>query len=132
MASKRCKAAGSAVPRPGLPERPREPREGLYSQPRRTDAGTVMRLSTDELVRPAPKLRAYLRTPTPTWPDIVDTAHWLRHDLGVSKPLWGEACRRWVRGGSYRARARVGETSGAFHLVAWWLFLWDGREGQGE
>jgi hypothetical protein len=51
-----------------------------------------MRLSTDELVRPAPKLRAYLRTPTPTWPDIVDTAHWLRHDLGVSKPLWGEAC----------------------------------------
>lgn len=51
-----------------------------------------MRLSTDELVRLAPKLRAYLRTPTPTWPDIVDTAHWLRHDLGVSKPLWGEAC----------------------------------------
>ena len=46
-----------------------------------------MRLSTDELVRLAPKLRAYPRTPTPTWPDIVDTAHWLRHDLGVSKPL---------------------------------------------
>ncbi len=43
-----------------------------------------MRLSTDELVRLAPKLRAYPRTPTPTWPDIVDTAHWLRHDLGVS------------------------------------------------
>src|SRR5215831_11860328 len=39
-----------------------------------------------------PKLRAYLPTPIPTWPDIVDTAHWLRHDLGVSKPLWGEAC----------------------------------------
>jgi hypothetical protein len=36
-----------------------------------------MRLSTDELVRLAPKLRAYPRTPTPTWPDIVDTAHWL-------------------------------------------------------
>ena len=51
-----------------------------------------MRLSTDELVRLAPKLRAYPRTPTPTWPDIVDTAHWLRHDLGVSKPLWGEVC----------------------------------------
>jgi hypothetical protein len=93
MASKRCKAAaGSAVPHPGLPERPREPREGLYSQPHRTDAGTVMRLSTDELVRLAPKLRAYLPTPIPTWPDIVDTAHWLRHDLDVSKPLWGEAC----------------------------------------
>ena len=51
-----------------------------------------MRLSTDELIRLAPKLRAYLRMPTPIWPDIVDTAHWLRHDLGVSKPLWGEAC----------------------------------------
>ena len=86
MASKRCKAAGSAVPHLGLPERLREPREGLSSQPHRTDAGTVMRLSTDELVRLAPKLRAYLRTPTPTWPDIVDTADWLRHDLGVSKP----------------------------------------------
>jgi replication initiation protein RepC len=22
----------------------------------------------------------------------VDAADWLRHDLGVSKPLWGEAC----------------------------------------
>jgi len=51
-----------------------------------------MRLSTDELVRLAPKLRAYPRTPTPTWPDIVDTADWLCHDLGVSKPLWGEVC----------------------------------------
>jgi replication initiation protein RepC len=95
MASKRCKAAGdSAGPHPGLPERPREPREGLYSQPHRSDAGTGMRLSTDELVRLAPKLRAYLPTPMPTWPDIVDTAHWLRHDLGVSKPLWGEAHKR--------------------------------------
>src|SRR5262249_55420430 len=77
---------------PEPPERPREPQEGLSSRPHRTDAGTVMRVSTDELVRLAPKLRAYLRTPTPTWPDIVDAADWLRHDLGVSKPLWGEAC----------------------------------------
>jgi hypothetical protein len=91
-----------------------------------------MRLSTDELVRLAPKLRAYPRTPTPTWPDIVDTAHWLRHDLGVSKPLRARPAWRWVRGGSHRAHDRVGETSGAFHLVTRWLFLWDGREGQGE
>jgi replication initiation protein RepC len=35
-----------------------------------------MRLSTDELVRLAPKLR---------------------QDLGVSKPLWGEACRAMGR-----------------------------------
>ena len=40
----------------------------------------------------APRLRAYLNTPTPAWPEIVDAADWLRGDLGVSKSLWGEAC----------------------------------------
>jgi NAD(P)-dependent dehydrogenase (short-subunit alcohol dehydrogenase family) len=28
----------------------------------------------------------------PTWPDIVEAADWLRHDLGVSNSLWGKAC----------------------------------------
>jgi replication initiation protein RepC len=28
----------------------------------------------------------------PTWREIIDAADWLRHDLGVSKSLWGEAC----------------------------------------
>jgi replication initiation protein RepC len=51
-----------------------------------------MKLSADELVRLAPRLKPYLGAPSPTWPDIVDAADWLRHDLGVSKPLWGEAC----------------------------------------
>lgn len=49
-------------------------------------------IAPDELVRLAPKLKPYLRRPSPTWPDIVDAADWLRHDLGVSKPLWGDAC----------------------------------------
>ena len=49
-------------------------------------------IAPDELVRLAPKLKPYLRRPNPTWPDIVDAADWLRHDLGVSKSLWGEAC----------------------------------------
>jgi replication initiation protein RepC len=93
MASKGCRATeGSAAPSPEATERPREPQEGLSTRSHRTDAGPIMRVSTDELVRLAPKLRAYLRTSTPTWPDIVDAADWLRHDLGVSKPLWGEAC----------------------------------------
>jgi Replication protein C C-terminal region len=35
---------------------------------------------------------AYLCRPSPTWPELVDAADWLRHDLDVSKPLWGEAC----------------------------------------
>ena len=58
----------------------------------RTDSGTVMKLHPDELAHLAPRLRLYLRNPAPTWPDIVDAADWLRHDLGVSKSLWGEAC----------------------------------------
>jgi replication initiation protein RepC len=43
-------------------------------------------------VRLAPKLKPYLRRPDPTWADIVDAAEWLRHDLDISKSLWGEAC----------------------------------------
>ena len=61
------------------------------AQPVRID-GTVLRLSTDELVRLAPRLRPYLTTPQPAWPAIVDAADWLRGELGVSKSLWGEAC----------------------------------------
>jgi replication initiation protein RepC len=63
----------------------------------RTDSGTVMRLSTDELMHLAPRLRAYLKTPTPAWPEIVDAADWLRGDLGVSKSLWGDACQAMGR-----------------------------------
>ena len=61
-------------------------------QPARTDRGTVMRLSTDELVHLAPRLKPYLRSASPAWPEIVDAADWLRGELGVSKSLWGEAC----------------------------------------
>ena len=51
-----------------------------------------MRLSTDELVHLAPRLKPYLRSASPAWPEIVDAADWLRGELGVSKSLWGEAC----------------------------------------
>jgi replication initiation protein RepC len=44
------------------------------------------------LVRLAPKLKTYLRRPDPVWSDLVDAADGLRHDLGVSKSLWGDAC----------------------------------------
>jgi Replication protein C C-terminal region len=39
-----------------------------------------------------PRLMPYLPRPNPTWPELVNAADWLRHDLDVSKPLWGEAC----------------------------------------
>jgi replication initiation protein RepC len=58
----------------------------------RTDDGTVMRIHPRELVHLAPRLKPYLTTSSPAWPDIVEAADWLRHDLKVSKPLWGDAC----------------------------------------
>ena len=61
-------------------------------EPVRTDSGTVMRLSIDELLILAPRLRTYLTTPRPVWRDIVDAADWLRGEMGISRPLWGEAC----------------------------------------
>lgn len=74
------------------PEPPEGNKRSQASKPIRTDSGTVMRLSAEELLRLAPRLRPYVVVPTPTWPEIVDAADWLRHDLGVSKSLWGEAC----------------------------------------
>jgi replication initiation protein RepC len=61
-------------------------------QPKRPEKGMVHGIRPDELVRLTPKLQPYLRRPNPAWPDIVDAADWLRHDLGVSKSLWGDAC----------------------------------------
>jgi replication initiation protein RepC len=61
-------------------------------QPKRLDKGTMHGIWPEELKRLTPRLKPYLPRPNPTWPEIVDAADWLRHDLGVSKSLWGEAC----------------------------------------
>jgi replication initiation protein RepC len=92
-APENCKSvAGTVAPNHGRPEQQGSGPEGSQTtKPARID-GTVLRLSTDELVRLAPRLRSYLMTPTPTWPAIVDAADWLRGELGVSKSLWSEAC----------------------------------------
>jgi replication initiation protein RepC len=67
----------------GRPDRAAQPRE---------DRGAMMKIRPDELIRIAPRLKPYLRRASPNWAEIVDAADWLRHDLGISKPLWGEAC----------------------------------------
>jgi replication initiation protein RepC len=67
-------------------------RETEHDNGRRTDRGSVMKIRPDELIRIAPRLKSYLRRGSPSWPEIVDAADWLRHDLGISKPLWGDAC----------------------------------------
>ncbi len=51
-----------------------------------------LNLTPGELVRLAPRLKPYLNGPDPTWRDLVDAADWVRNDLGISKPAWGEAC----------------------------------------
>ncbi|MDD2859797.1 MAG: plasmid replication protein RepC, partial [Acidiphilium sp.] len=58
----------------------------------RKDGGSVLKIRPDELIRIAPRLKPYLRRASPSWPEIVEAADWLRHDLGISKPLWGKAC----------------------------------------
>jgi replication initiation protein RepC len=92
MAPERCSApAGTTVPSQATPAPPVGPEVAQPAPPVRIE-GTVLRLSTDELVRLAPRLQPYLTTPVPTWPGVVDAADWLRGELGVSKSLWGEAC----------------------------------------
>jgi replication initiation protein RepC len=59
---------------------------------KRPEKGSVHGVRPDELMRLAPRLRSYLRRPNPTWPEIIDAADWLRHDLDVSKSLWDDAC----------------------------------------
>jgi replication initiation protein RepC len=80
-------ATAEPEPQTGLKDRQRRP-----PVPGRTDSGTAMRLSIDELTMLAPRLRIYLKSPRPAWPEIVDAADWLRGELGVSKSLWGDAC----------------------------------------
>jgi replication initiation protein RepC len=62
------------------------------ARPEPSEAGRVLKLAPDELVKLAPKLKSYLWNPDPAWPDVVEAAAFLRSDLGVSKSLWGEAC----------------------------------------
>jgi len=82
VASKICSREGEGSP-PSLP---------MPERPDRSDKAMVHGIAPDEVVRLAPKLKLYLGRPSPSWPELVDAADWLRHDLGVSKPLWGDAC----------------------------------------
>jgi replication initiation protein RepC len=99
MASEKCKSGrAGAVSDPAPAGRPigEQGEDGAGrggGKPVRTDSGTVMRLSTDELTILAPRLRSYLKTSAPGWREIVDAADYLRGELGVSKSLWGDACQ---------------------------------------
>jgi replication initiation protein RepC len=54
----------------------------------------VEKLHPGELLELAPRLAAHVTQSYPDWSDIVDAGgNCLRHELGVSQTLWGEACR---------------------------------------
>jgi len=42
----------------------------------------VLKLTPDELVKLAPKLKSYLRNPDPGWPDVVDAARSVQTSSG--------------------------------------------------
>ncbi len=77
-----------SVASPSLRPLPGAPREGR---------GTVLGVTTDDMVRLSPRLRPYLSGPSPTWPEFVEAADWLRNELGISKSIWGEACVQMSR-----------------------------------
>jgi len=84
--------AGASIPKTAPVPTQAKTQERPAVKPPRTDSGPVLRITTDELVCLAPRLKPYLTSPCPTWPDIIEAADWLRHDLRVSQPLWGDAC----------------------------------------
>src|SRR4029079_16504189 len=67
IANERCSSpSGPPVPGQATPVQPAGPQKTKRGKPVRID-GTVLRLSTDELVRLAPRLRPYLTTPQAGW-----------------------------------------------------------------
>jgi replication initiation protein RepC len=54
--------------------------------------GDPRRIAPSDLLRLTPKLKHYLRSPHPAWPDIADAADLLRSDLGIPTSLWEDAC----------------------------------------
>jgi replication initiation protein RepC len=58
----------------------------------RPEKRMVNGIRPEELARLAPGLTPFLARSSPSWPEIIDAADWLRQHLGVSKPLWDDAC----------------------------------------
>ena len=57
----------------------------------------ALRIGATELVDLAPRLAQYVPPGRVTWPDVLNAADYLRGELGVSRPLWGEACQSMGR-----------------------------------
>jgi replication initiation protein RepC len=58
----------------------------------RTDSVSLLKITSVELMKLAPRFKPYLRHMSPSWPEVVEAADWLRSELGISKIIWGDAC----------------------------------------
>ncbi|WP_162530912.1 plasmid replication protein RepC [Rhodovastum atsumiense] len=67
----------------------------------------TLRIHPDELLSLAPRLRTYVLSNDPGWPEIVDAAGHMRRDLGIDHHLWGKACLTMGRHGAAVALAIV-------------------------
>ncbi len=80
-------SAALPCPPASAPERPPVPTKPTIG------AEQEIRLKPAQLLDLAPRLLRYMSDATPTWTTIADAAGGsLRHELGVSPSLWGEAC----------------------------------------
>ena len=66
-------------------------------RPSRTDSGSLLKITPTQLRELAPRLNSYLTNHASSWPEIVDAADWLREELGISKFIWGDACKAMGR-----------------------------------
>ena len=66
------------------------------NKPLRTDAGTVLKITTTELTQLAPRLRNYLTSPRPAWPEVINAADWLRGELGSPNPFGARHASLWA------------------------------------
>ena len=88
------------------------------------ECGRSLKVSLEDVLRIAPKLKALVQWEDPSMSEVVDAAGRLAQDYGVSQRLWGEACAFMGRGPAAVAIAIVStkpddhfqkSTAGYFH-----------------
>lgn len=85
------------------------------SQSRQVRQGVSGIRRPNQLLELFPRLEQYITAHEPGWTDIVDAAGGaLRHELGISTTLWGEACRVMGREGAALALAIVSTKAEGF------------------
>jgi replication initiation protein RepC len=74
---------------------PKAPAFGTVTPALESDSELALRVTPAQLIELAPRLERYVECAQSalTWPDIVNGAEWLAGELGMSRTLWGHACR---------------------------------------